>query len=284
VVADRNAPVFDAMASLSEALKLFSAVIVTGGSSGIGKSFIKLMGSLQSDLQFCNLSRSIPELKSAELKLHHIAIDLAKRDGLAAAVDEIDAWLFRVAPQGRILLINNSGYGGYGSFPEPDINHQLGMIDLNVRALVELTARLLPTLQRRGGAIINIASTAAFQPTPWMSVYGATKAFVLHWSLALNQELRGSGVHVLAVCPGPTATEFFRRAGLKQGSVADVFSMDTETVVRQSLQALAACRSMVVNGWKNKLGATLISVLPKPLATWISAKVLARFRLKKVAR
>jgi uncharacterized protein len=89
---------------------------------------------------------------------------------------------------------------------------------------------------------------------------------------------------VLAVCPGPTATEFFRRAGLKQGSVVDALSMDSETVVQQSLQALAAGRSLVVTGWKNKLGAAVISVFPKPLATWISSKVLARFRLQKVAR
>uniref|UniRef100_UPI00404A034F SDR family NAD(P)-dependent oxidoreductase n=1 Tax=Cephaloticoccus sp. TaxID=1985742 RepID=UPI00404A034F len=272
------------MASLSEALKPFSAVIVTGGSSGIGKSFIKLLRSLQPDLQFCNLSRSFPELKSGELKLHHIAVDLADRAGLGTTVESIDAWLASVAPVGKVLLINNSGYGGYGAFPEPDITHQLGMIDLNVRALVELSARLLPTLRTRGGAIINIASTAAFQPTPWMAVYGATKVFVLHWSLALNQELRGTGVQVLAVCPGPTATEFFRRAGLKQGSVVDALSMDSETVVQQSLQALATGRSLVVTGWKNKLGAAVISVFPKPLATWISSKVLARFRLQKVAR
>lgn len=271
------------MASLSEALKPFSAVIVTGGSSGIGKSFIKLMSSVKPELKFCNLSRRKPELKSAELKLHHIAIDLAQDAGLAAVSDEILGWLEQEAPAGKVLLINNSGFGGYGMFPAPELTHHLGMIDLNIRAVVELTGRLLPMLKQRGGAVINVASTAAFQPTPWLAVYGATKAFVLHWSLALGEELRGTGVHALVLCPGPTATEFFRRAGLKQGSVADALSMSSETVVMQTLHALAAGRSLVVTGWKNRIGAALITKLPKTMAAWITAKVLARYRLKRVA-
>ena len=96
------------------------------------------------------------------------------------------------------------------------------MIDLNVRAVVQLTGRLLPLLKARGGAIVNVASTAAFQPTPWMATYGATKAFVLNWSLALNQDLRGTGVRVLVVCPGTTETEFFKRAGRGEAPPAKI--------------------------------------------------------------
>jgi len=158
------------------------------------------------------------------------------------------------------------------------------MLDLNIRGLVDLTGRLLPLLKARGGAIINVASTAAFQPTPYMAAYGASKAFVLHWSLALNEELRGSGVRTLAVCPGPTATEFFRRAGLQQGSVADSLSMSCESVVEASLRALAAGRSQVVTGWKNKVLAFLAGKTPKPLAARVAALVLARYRLKQVRR
>lgn len=268
------------MASLSEALRSFAAVILTGGSSGIGKSFIKLMHSLHPELRFCNLSRSEPGLKSDALKLHHLGIDLSQPDAVKRASNVVLAWLQHEVPAGRVLLINNSGFGGYGGFPQPGVAHNLEMIDLNVRALVELTGRLLPQLETRGGAIINVASTAAFQPTPWMATYGATKAFVLHWSLALGAELKSKNVQVLAVCPGPTATQFFRKAGLKKGSVAPSLSMTSDEVVRQSLQALVAGRSLVVTGWKNKLGATLVTKLPKTWATWLSAKVLARFRLK----
>ncbi len=272
------------MASLSEGLEPYSSVIVTGGSSGIGKSFIKLMHSLNPEIRFCNLSRSEPACLSAELKLHHISANLADSTQISGVVDEVIAWMDKDTYNGRVILVNNSGFGGYGEFPDPEIPHHLEMIDLNVRAVVELTGRLLPSLRGRGGSIINVASTAAFQPTPWMSVYGATKAFVLHWSLALNQELRGTGVHALAVCPGPTATEFFRRAGLQKGSVSDAISMSSDAVVLESLQALVNGRSQVVTGWKNWFGMVLVTKLPKPMASWLAAKALARYRLKKVAR
>ncbi|MBE36784.1 MAG: short-chain dehydrogenase [Opitutaceae bacterium] len=271
------------MPSLSEALKSFSAVVITGGSSGIGKTFIKLMQRVNPELRFCNLSRSDPEMKSAELKLRHISIDLAERGRISEVSAEVISWLGEESKNGRVLLINNSGFGGYGNFPEPNLAHQLEMMDLNMRAVIELTGCLLKTLRERGGTIINVASTAAFQPTAYMSVYGATKAFVLHWSLALDQELRGSGVRALVVCPGPTATEFFRRAGMEEGSVADTLGMTSEQVVEISLKALVKGRSQIVTGWKNKLGVALVTKLPKPFAAWLAAKILAQFRLKKVS-
>lgn len=272
------------MASLSEALSAYSVVIITGGSSGIGKSFIEQLHSMHPELRFCNLSRRKPEIKSAGLNLCHLTIDLSASDQIEPTVGEILHWVEAEAPEGKVMLINNSGFGGYGYFPEPTVAHQGEMIDLNIRAMVALTGLLLPLLRRRGGAILNVASTAAFQPTAFMSVYGATKAFVLHWSLALNEELRGSGVGALAICPGPTATEFFRRAGLQQGSVADALSMSSEAVVWQSLIALAAGRALVVTGWKNRLAAALVTKLPKPLAARLAARVLARYRLKQVPR
>ncbi|MFI5357754.1 MAG: SDR family NAD(P)-dependent oxidoreductase [Opitutales bacterium] len=283
-VADRKARLPDVMATLSEFFEPFTAVIVTGGSSGIGKSFIKLVGNVKPELVVCNLSRCHPDIKSVALKLHHIAIDLSEPARIEFAAEEALRWLGREAPVGKVLFINNSGFGGYGIFPEPDLAHQLGMINVNIRAGVELTGRLLPMLKARGGAIVNVASTAAFQPTAYMAVYGATKAFVLHWSLALNEELRGTGVRALAVCPGPTATEFFRRAGLEAGSVADQLSMSSEAVALAALRALANGRSVVVTGWTNKIGAFLVTKLPKPLATSLTARVLARFRLKRVVR
>src|SRR5580658_4943636 len=235
------------------ALKNFSAVVITGGSSGIGKSFIELLAKLRPDLAFCNLSRRKPDINIPQLNLRHIACDLTDKSQVERALAEVRDFLEKGAPAGRILLINNSGFGVYGKFPEPGLVQQLEMVDLNVRAVLHMTGSLLPVLKARGGVIMTVASTAAFQPTPFLGAYGATKAFVLHWSLALNDELRGSGVRALAVCPGPTSTDFFQRAGLKKDAVPDMFGETSEKVVMASLRAMASGKAMVVSGWKNKL-------------------------------
>jgi short-subunit dehydrogenase len=181
-----------------------------------------------------------------------------------------------------VLLINNSGFGSYGRFPEPNLQHQLELLDVNIRGLVQLTGELLPALRSRGGAVLNVASTAAFQATPYMATYGASKAFVLHWTLALNEEWKGTGLRALAVCPGPTATEFFRRAGLKPGSVSDALSMPAERVVLGALQALGSRRSVFVPGWKNKLSAAAGSLGSKQLSASIAGRIIGRYRLSRV--
>lgn len=151
------------------------------------------------------------------------------------------------------------------------------MIDVNVRALVQLTGLMLPLLRRRGGAILNVASTVAFQPTPFAATYGATKAFVLNWSIALNEELRGTGVRTLAVCPGTTRTEFFHRAGVG-GAERAPFAMTSEQVAEIGLRALAAGRAQVVTGWRNKVMTFAGSKVSKPLAARVSGKVITRLR------
>jgi short-subunit dehydrogenase len=266
------------MASLSEALSKFGTVVVTGGSSGIGKSFIGTIGIMQPDLEFFNLSRHAPDINDSKLKLRHFPCDLAQPLQVEAVAAQLEEILNRGQPAGRILLINNSGFGSYGPFPEPNLAHQLGMIDVNMRALVQLTGLLLPVLRARGGVIMNIASTAAFQPTPWMATYGATKAFVLHWSLALDEDLRGRGVRALAVCPGPTATNFFKAAGLGAAPLPESSGETCEQVVMTSLRALAAGKSLVVSGWRNRVLAAMGARVPKPLAARIAAKVIARYR------
>lgn len=156
------------------------------------------------------------------------------------------------------------------------------MVDVNIRAIVQLTGLLLPALRTRGGAVVTIASTAAFQPTPYAATYGASKAFVLHWTLALNEELRGSTVRALAVCPGPTRTRFFQTAGLRDGAVSPNMSMTSDEVVTLAMKALARGRAQVVTGWKNKIYAFAAAKLPKPFTARLGAKVLGRFRLAKV--
>ena len=242
------------------------------------------MAKLHPGVVICNLSRSVPDINIGKLNLRHVPCDLADSEAVGRAAAEVLTLLVEHAPQGPVLLINNSGFGSYGRFAEVDLENHLGMIDVNVRAVVELTGRLLPTLKTRGGAIITVASTAAFQPTPYLATYGATKAFVLHWSLALNEELRGTNVRAMALCPGPTSTAFFRRAGLKEGSVADSLGQTSEAVVLEALQALSKGRPMVVSGWKNKVMAAVASKLPKTFVTRLGAKLLGKYRLKQVAR
>lgn len=269
------------MASVESMLQRFSAVVVTGGSSGIGKSFIEHIGKLHPGARICNLSRRAPEGSFAQLKLRHVPCDLADRLSLEAGIAAVLGFLQEEGATGPVLLVNNSGFGAYGRFPEASTDHLCSLIDVNVTAVVALTAALLPTLRARGGAIVTVASTAAFQPTAYLATYGSTKAFVLHWSLALNEELRGTGVHALAVCPGPTATAFFARAGMGEGAVPGGNGQTADAVVAEALQALAGGQALVITGWRNWLMANASSVLPKPISAWLAARILARYRLKK---
>jgi short-subunit dehydrogenase len=223
-------------------------------------------------------------MEVAQLKLRHIPCDLSKPQQVDAALAGVAEFLERGAPAGRVLLINNSGFGLYGTFPDPGVEQQTEMVDLNVRALVHLTGALLPAIRDRGGVIMNVASTAAFQPTPFIGVYGATKAFVLHWSLALNEELRGTGVRCMAVCPGPTSTQFFARAGLEARKVEGRFGQTSDQVVMEALRAMAAGRSLVVTGLRNKLAAALAAPMPKRLVARVAGKVIARYRLGRMRR
>ena len=269
-----------AMASIDTVLDNLTAVVVTGGSSGIGKSFIEHIGRLRPSVRFCNLSRTRPSFASGQLNVRHIPCDLTDRAAFPGMVAEVLDFLKLDAPDGGILLINNSGFGLYGTFPQPSADQHRTLLDLNVGAVLDLTAALLPALRARGGAVVTVASTAAFQPTPYLAAYGATKAFVLHWSLALNEELRGTGVYALAVCPGPTATDFFRRAGFGLNRVTGPLQ-SADDVVREAWQALASGRSLVVTGWRNRLMTTLSSALPKPWVARIARRILARTRLPK---
>lgn len=206
--------------------------------------------------------------------MKHFSCDLSDAAAVERAAREVEAFLTREVPAGKILLINNSGIGAFGAFHEAEMLHELRMIDLNVRAVVQLTGLLLPLLRTRGGAIMNIASVVAYQPTSYAATYGATKAFVLNWTVALNEELRGSRVRALAVCPGTTRTEFFERAGVGAG-MAERFAMTSEDVVDVALRALATGKVEVVPGWKNKLMTFFGARVSKALGARLSAKALA---------
>ena len=271
------------MRKLSEPLKKASVVIITGGSSGIGLSVIKAIFKLKSSAKICNISRTQSDDFFDKKRYVHLATDLSNPNDLDRSADRLKTILSEAAP-GEVLLFNNSGFGDYGCQQTLSRAKQLNMVDLNVRAIVDLTTRLLPELLERGGCIINIASIAAFQPTPYLATYGATKAFVLNWTLALGEDLRGTKVRTLAVCPGPTRTNFLKVAGIEKPSMGQdankVTGMSSEEVADSILEALASKKSLLITGWKNKLAAFLGSKLPVVWTTRIGGFFLRKIRLK----
>ncbi len=267
----------------SEFLKSTSVIVITGGSSGIGYSIIKAIMKLKSSTILCNLSRTKPKDFFDQKGCLHLPTDLSDSEALNRSAKRLKTVLSE-APSGEVLLFNNSGFGDYGCQHTLDRTKQLNMIDLNIRAVVDLTARLLPEMLERGGCIVNIASTAAFQPTPYMATYGATKAFVLNWTLALGEDLRKTKVRTLAVCPGPTRSNFFKAAGfekppMNQG-VNRTLDMSADEVAVRTLRALAAGKSLLITGWKNKLIALLGSKLPIVLVVRFGGALLRKMRLE----
>lgn len=260
-------------------LRQFTWVVVTGGSSGIGAEFLKAIGTLAPAAVVCNLSRTRPAHFTEGEQQRHFTCDLENLSELEAVADEVLELISCDGDTGKVLLVNNSGFGAYGEFPDPSPGHNASMVDLNCRAPVMLTGLLWPEIARRGGAIVNVASVAAFQPTPFLSVYAATKAFMLHWSIALDAEGRRHGVRALALCPGPTATNFFRRAGFGESPIPG-YGTTTEHVVRDALRALARGDAKIVPGFPNKAVAFLTQRLPKRFAALAGWHLMARMRLK----
>ncbi len=260
-------------------LRRFSWVVVTGGSSGIGAEFLRAIDSLAPGAFVCNLSRTRPEAFTDCERRRHFTCDLERIEELQAVAAELLAMMLGRGCSGPVLLVNNSGFGAYGEFPDPNPGHNASMVDLNCRAPVLLTGLLWPEILRRGGQIVNVASLAAYQPTPFLATYAASKAFLLHWSLALDCEGRRHGVRSLAVCPGPTATNFFRRAGFGEAPVPG-YGLTPEQVVRESISAMAKGRAQVVNGFPNKLLAFFSQRMPKAFAASMGWRLMARLRLK----
>ena len=209
--------------------------------------------------------------------LKQVAVDLEKRHQVR--VDVIAEDLTDPQAPGRILtqlnalgiqleiLVNNAGSGAYGPFLKTDLKDELGSIQLNVAALTQLTKLLLPGMVQRGrGRILNVASTAAFQPGPLMAVYYATKAYVLHLSEALANELTGTGVTVTCLCPGPTRTEFQKRAGMSNMFLTSrTMSASSADVAQAGYAGMKRGKRVVVPGLLNKLLAFSVRLAPRRL-------------------
>jgi len=249
--------------------------LITGASFGIG---------MESARVFAGEGYNLVLVARSADKLRQLASEFEKAHGtrsliLAADLTEPGAPAYVLDQTTRAdiqmdVLVNNAGFGQYGMFAENDLEECLRQIQLNVTTLTHLTRLYLPAMiERKCGRILNVASTAAFQPGPLMAVYFATKAYVLSLSEALANELGGSGVTVTCLCPGPTATEFQKRANITGIRLTRYGCMDARTVAEDGYRALMAGKPMVISGFRNWLLAQSVRFSPRRLVTAIARKI-----------
>lgn len=234
--------------------------LVTGASAGLGIDFARQLSASGARLVLvARRKERLEELASELGNARAVALDLSRPDATARLMADLSAHNEHVD-----LLVNNAGFGLMGAFANMDGARQRQMVDLNCGLLTELAHAVLPRmLERRRGGILNVASTAAFQPGPYSAVYYATKAYVLSFTEALHEELSGSGVHVTALCPGPTRTEFFDVAGYKGASRLEKFAMASAPVVAAGLAGIERNLPVVIPGGINKVGAQGHRFLPR---------------------
>ena len=251
--------------------------LVTGASSGIGECFARALARRGRNLVLVARTKAKLEALAEELRAQHsvsaepIDIDLS----VSGAAER----LFRILQERRLaidLLVNNAGFGARGRFWELPLDRQAQMIRLNLGALVDLTHLLLPGMVAlHRGALINVSSTAGFQPVPYTSSYAASKAFVTSFSESLAQELRGSGVAVVTLCPGGTRTNFFVASDYGRPTLPGGMQ-GPEEVVEAALRSLDRGGGLVVPGMMNKLALASQRLLPRRVVARVTARL---FRL-----
>lgn len=249
--------------------------LITGASSGIGRDLAEL---------FAQAGDNVVLVARNADRLGHLATELQTRFKVGAVAVPIDLAdpaapeeLFHLMHEQGIdvdTLVNNAGFGTHGPFAQADPHEQLQMLQVNVVALTALTRLFLPAMVRRKrGRVLNVASTAAFQPGPLMAVYYASKAYVLSFSEAIAAELHRTGVTVTALCPGPTATEFHTRANIANTKLFQANTMTSMDVARAGYQGLLRGKRIVIPGAKNKLLASAVRFTPRKLVTSIAKKL-----------
>ncbi len=239
--------------------------LVTGASGGIGLEFARQLANAGTNLIL--VARSTEKLEEAARTFRERSVettiltaDLSRTESANRLYQEVSSRNLFVD-----ILINNAGFGDYGEFSRSDLGKQVDMIQLNVSSLVSLTHLFLPEMiSRKYGRILNVASTAAFQPGPFASVYYATKAAVLSFSQAIGNELEGTGVNVTALCPGPVDTGFQAAAGMRKSRrMRTVLLQPVEKVAQEGLAGLIHSKSVVIPGVMNRLVVTGSRFLPR---------------------
>ncbi|MEZ6197839.1 MAG: SDR family oxidoreductase [Planctomycetota bacterium] len=249
-------------------------VLITGASSGLGVEFARLFAAEGGELVLTARRGDRLEALAAELRASGATVTTLEADLAAPGAGEALADALGARGLAIDVLVNNAGFGARRPFTEVPLADQLEMIRLNVEAVVALTGRLVPGMRERGrGGILNVASTAAFQAGPGMAVYYATKAFVLSFSEALHEELKGDGLAVSALCPGPTATPFSERAGRAGSALLTRFKADPAAVARFGHRAFRRNRAVAIPGLGNRFGAVLAKLAPRSLSRRVAKRL-----------
>lgn len=250
--------------------------LVTGGSGGIGFEIAKVLARNGLDLVLVARKRDTLEAAAGQLegkygaRVHVFAADLRRPDAPQAIFDFLHNENIPID-----VLVNNAGFGVGGEFADTKLQRELEMIQVNISALTHLTKLFLPAMiKRKAGRVLNVASTAAFQPGPLMAVYYATKAYVLSFSEALAEELRHSGVTVTALCPGPTRTHFAASAQIAKSRLFTVFGIaDAGDVAEFGVAAMMHGRRVAIPGIKNKIMAQVNRISPRTVTARVSRMI-----------
>lgn len=254
--------------------------LITGASSGIGEAFARRLAAQGENVLL--VARSEDKLASVcselgrenNVNAQYVALDLTGGEAPARLFEETRRRGLEVE-----TLINNAGFGSMGDFTTQDLERELNMIDLNIKSLVALTYHYIrPMRERSRGTIINVASTAAFQGVPFMATYAATKAFVLSFSEALWDENRSFNIHVMALCPGVTETNFF--AAAKSDRPPMRVAQTPEQVVDTALSGLKRRKTHIISGWTNYFMAESERLVPR----WLVARIAGKAMKPKYAK
>jgi len=248
--------------------------VVTGASSGIGEALARLLAAGGSNLVLVARGKTALDRLASELAAEYsvtcevLPADLTSRS-------DVDAVAAKIRETGANTVVNNAGFGSYGLFHEMPVSKEVEEVRLNVEALVVLShAALEVMVPRRSGALLNVASTASFQPGPKNATYAATKAFVRSFTEALHEEVLASSVHVTALCPGFTRTAFMERAGLGSGRVPAFMWSDSVPVAVAGLEALKRNDAVCVPGLMNKVGAASVRFAPRSISRKIAGQIM----------
>lgn len=246
--------------------------LITGASSGIGRAYAHVFAENGYGIIAVGRNRASLEALSLELqtKGRRVVVITADLSNIAEVLQLYEATHTEIID----IIVNNAGFGQYGLFHEADLHTQLHMIAVNVTALTALTKLYLPDMFRRNsGTIINVASTAAFEPVPLMNVYGATKSYVLSLTEAVASELEGTNVHVMAVCPGSTESEFHKRAGSERRPNDRTKLMSAREVAEATYRGMLKGKRIVVPGFGNKMISQAHRFLPRNVLTNLAKRI-----------
>jgi short-subunit dehydrogenase len=241
--------------------------LVTGASSGIGLELARVFAENSYNLVLTarreeKLQELAGELRGHDISVEVIPADLSRREAPTEILQQLQERGISVD-----VLVNNAGFATYGLFDETELQDELNLITVNISALTHLTKLLLPgMIERKNGYVFNVASTAAFQPGPFMAVYYASKAYVLSFSEALANELEGTGVSVTALCPGLTQSGFQERAQMQKSNLARGPMMDARTVALAGYEAMIKGQTIAIPGRSARLFARMVRFLPRATA------------------